>query len=41
MKELGVFDPYQLLLGPPEDYPKLRRHRHPRDRFEPVFGQSP
>src|SRR5262249_42074814 len=34
MKALGILDPYQPLQSPPEDYPKLRRHRHPRYRFE-------
>ena len=36
MEELRIEDPYQLLTGPPEDYNRLRRYRHPRYRFEPL-----
>jgi len=34
MKAMGLTDPYLSLHEPPDDYPKLRRHRHPRYRFE-------
>jgi hypothetical protein len=30
----GVEDPYQAVLEPPENYRKLRRHKHARYRFE-------
>jgi hypothetical protein len=42
MQELGIDDPYRPILEPPPDCPKLRRHRHPRYRFEPLegFGQG-
>ena len=30
MKERGLTSPYQLLLEPPTDYAKLRRHRNDR-----------
>jgi transposase len=38
MRQLGTADPYQPVQGPPADYNKLRRHRHPRYRFEPLDG---
>jgi hypothetical protein len=38
MRERGLDSPYVLLLEPPDDYPKLRRHRNPRYRFEPREG---
>ncbi len=38
MQRLGQVDPYARLLEPPMDYPKLRRHLHPRYRFEPLPG---
>lgn len=37
----GLTDPYVLLLEPPLDYPKLRRHLHPRYHFEPLPGHMP
>lgn len=40
MKELGLTDPYVPVLEPPSDYTKLRRHRHPRYRFEPLTDES-
>lgn len=40
MKELGLIDPYVPVLEPPSDYTKLRRHRHPRYRFEPLTDES-
>lgn len=39
MEKLGVGDPYLPLTAPPDDYKRLRRHKHPRYRFEPVKGQ--
>jgi DNA invertase Pin-like site-specific DNA recombinase len=36
MDELGIEDPYRPLTELPEDYNRLRRHRHPRYRFEPL-----
>jgi len=41
MTEQGLTDPYVLLSEPPMDYPKLRRHLHPRYRFEPLPGHVP
>jgi len=41
MTEQGLTDPYILLLEPPMDYPKFRRHLHPRYRFEPLPGHVP
>lgn len=38
MEALGLTDPYVPLASPPSDYPKLRRHLHPRYRFEPLPG---
>ena len=35
MRDLGLDDPYVPVLEPPDDLPKLRRHRHSRYRFEP------
>jgi DNA invertase Pin-like site-specific DNA recombinase len=34
MRALGLTDPYQPIHEPPADYGKLRRHQHPRYRFE-------
>jgi hypothetical protein len=38
MKQLGLTSPYVILREPPEDYPKLRRHKNPKYRFEPRDG---
>jgi DNA invertase Pin-like site-specific DNA recombinase len=38
MLAAGVSDPYELLTAPPEDDGKVRRHRHPRYRFQPLDG---
>jgi site-specific DNA recombinase len=38
MKELGLDSPYIILWEPPEDYPKLRRHKNSKYRFEPRDG---
>jgi hypothetical protein len=37
MTGLGVRDAYAPLATPPEDYKKLRRHRHRRYQFEPLM----
>jgi hypothetical protein len=36
MAEAGSNGPYEQLLEPPEEYRRLRRHKHPRYRFEPL-----
>ncbi len=36
MASLGLADPYVRVTDPPEEYGKLRRHKHPRFRFEPL-----
>jgi hypothetical protein len=41
MATLGISDPYLPLDAPPEDYKRLRRHKHPRFRFEPLTGERP
>lgn len=33
MQELGLESPYVVLLGPPDDYPKLRRHKNGKFEF--------
>jgi DNA invertase Pin-like site-specific DNA recombinase len=38
MLEAGVSDPYQRVVVPPADCGRLRRHLHPRYRFEPRDG---
>jgi hypothetical protein len=38
MKNLGLDTPYVLVTEPPNDYPKLRRHRNPKYRFEAKPG---
>lgn len=38
MEEQGLSDAYLPVAEPPEDYGKLRRHKHPRFRFEPLPG---
>jgi hypothetical protein len=40
MEKLGVCDPYLRLTAPPDDYNRLRRHKHPRYRFEPLDGRE-
>ena len=38
----GLSDPYIQVLEPPDDCPKLRRHHHPRYKFEPLIdGPAP
>jgi DNA invertase Pin-like site-specific DNA recombinase len=41
MAALGISDPYQPLMAPPDDYERLRRHKHARYRFEPLPGERP
>lgn len=38
MHKLGLDNPYVLLDEPPDDYPKLRRHRNPNYQFKPLEG---
>jgi len=38
MRDQGLATPYARVLEPPADYPKLRRHRNPKYRFEPLAG---
>ena len=40
MQQQGLSDPYVLVKEPPADYPKLRRHHHPRYSFEPLPGHT-
>lgn len=37
MDRRGLSDPYVQVLEPPNDCPKLRRHHHPRYKFEPLI----
>jgi hypothetical protein len=41
MTSAGMTDPYRRLTAPPADSRKLRRHRHPRYRFEPIETSRP
>ena len=36
MQRLGADDPYQVLTEPPAGSNKMRRHKHPRYRFQPL-----
>lgn len=38
MDKENVSDPYQYIKVPPEESRKLRRHKHPRYKFEPLPG---
>jgi hypothetical protein len=38
MDALGLTDPYVAVTEPPDDFKRLRRHRHRRYRFEPLDG---
>jgi hypothetical protein len=40
MVTLGIDDPYLPLAAPPDDYERLRRHKHSRYRFEPLMGEG-
>jgi hypothetical protein len=35
MMAQGIADPYFPVTSPPDDYAKLRRHKHPRYQFRP------
>jgi hypothetical protein len=41
MRQLGLENPYVTVLAPPEDYPKLRRHRNAKYHFERQEGYEP
>ena len=36
MEGLGLADPYVPMTEPPADQARIRRHKHPRYRFEPT-----
>jgi hypothetical protein len=38
MRERGLDSPYVVVFDPPDDYPKLRRHKNPRYKFTPAEG---
>jgi site-specific DNA recombinase len=38
MRALGLADPYMPVLGPTDDFGRIRRFRHSRYRFEPLPG---
>lgn len=38
LKASGLEGPYVILLEPPDDYARLRRHKHPRFKFEAREG---
>lgn len=38
MQTMGLTTPYVLVTEPPDDYPKLRLHKHAKFRFEPLEG---
>src|SRR5262249_5001473 len=40
MNRLGIQDPYLPLTAPPADYTRLRRHKHPRFREDPLDGNA-
>jgi DNA invertase Pin-like site-specific DNA recombinase len=41
LQQAGARDSYVPLVAPPEDYKKLRRHRHRRYQFEPLMKEQP
>ena len=41
MLSRGLSTPYLALREPPDDYPKLRRHKHARYRFQPLDDYQP
>jgi hypothetical protein len=41
VRQRGPGSPYVPATDPPRDLPKLRRHRHPRSRFEPAPSYRP
>ena len=38
MLAAGLADPWIFVHEPPDDYTKLRRHKNPNYRFEPIEG---
>ena len=38
MREMELESPYVLVTEPPDDYPKLRRHKNPKYSFQPRDG---
>ena len=40
MRQLCLCDPYLPVTAPPDDFRKLRRHKHPRYCFEPLPGTN-
>lgn len=38
MDARGIDDPYVPVLAPPEDGTKIKRHRHPEYRFQPLHS---
>jgi Arc/MetJ-type ribon-helix-helix transcriptional regulator len=36
MDAIGISTPYVMITSPPEDYPKLSRHKHSRFEFKPL-----
>jgi DNA invertase Pin-like site-specific DNA recombinase len=36
MRERGLDNPYEVVMDPPDDYSKLRRHKNPRYKFTPA-----
>ncbi|MEZ6190433.1 MAG: recombinase family protein [Phycisphaerales bacterium] len=40
MERLGTKDPYEVLAEPPAGSNKMRRHKHPRYRFQPLPGHT-
>jgi site-specific DNA recombinase len=38
MEAIGLTDPYVKVAEPPDDCPRLRRHKHGRYRFDPLPG---
>lgn len=41
MDALNLTDPYVHVVTPPDDCPKLRRHKHSRYQFEPILEFTP
>ncbi|HYE19758.1 MAG TPA: hypothetical protein VEA69_15010 [Tepidisphaeraceae bacterium] len=41
VRERGLAGPYVVLTEPPDDYPKLRRHRNRKYAFDPLAGYEP
>ncbi|MBL9083334.1 MAG: hypothetical protein JNK76_16080 [Planctomycetales bacterium] len=41
MIEQNLTSPFVVVTAPPDDYPRMRRHKNARYRFEPVAGYRP